>query len=393
MPTIVISPFNVASFPEGGGHLWVYLQYVLGLRLLGCDVYWLEAFRTKGREEQEAAALTAFRLRMQQYGLDRKYILYFTHSDESSPESPSEYMDMTRAEAEAIFTRADLLLNFHYAISPGLLARFRRTALVDIDPGLLQFWMTRGQLNVPHHDIYFTTGETISETTSGLPNGGARWTYFRPPVCLEHWPYGFNPYTRAFTTVSNWDASDWVVDDDQRYENTKRVAFLEFADLPRLTSQPLELALFLKRERDLAEQREMERRGWHVRPSREVAATPQMYAAYIRGSRGEFSCAKRSCMVFQNAWISDRTLCYLASGKPVVVQNTGPSSFLPDGEGMFRFSTAAEAADAFAAINANYERHCRAAREIAEAHFDARRSLETILNVALSAHVSAVGGR
>jgi len=393
MPTIVISPFNVASFPEGGGHLWVYLQYVLGLRLLGCDVYWLEAFRTKGREEQEAAALTAFRLRMQQYGLDRKYILYFTHSDESSPESPSEYLDMTRAEAEAIFTRADLLLNFHYAISPGLLARFRRTALVDIDPGLLQFWMTRGQLNVPHHDIYFTTGETISETTSGLPNDGARWTYFRPPVCLEHWPYGFNPYTRAFTTVSNWDASDWVVDDDQRYENTKRVAFLEFADLPRLTSQPLELALFLKRERDLAEQREMERRGWHVRPSREVAATPQMYAAYIRGSRGEFSCAKRSCMVFQNAWISDRTLCYLASGKPVVVQNTGPSSFLPDGEGMFRFSTAAEAADAFAAINANYERHCRAAREIAEAHFDARRSLETILNVALSAHVSAVGGR
>ena len=392
MPTIVISPFNVASFPEGGGHLWVYLQYVLGLRLLGCDVYWLEAFRTKGREEQEAAALAAFRLRMQQYGLDRKYILYFTHSDESSPESPSEYLDMTRAEAEAIFTRADLLLNFHYAISPGLLARFRRTALVDIDPGLLQFWMTRGQLNVPPHDIYFTTGETIGETTSGLPNGRARWTYFRPPVCLEHWPYAFNPCSRAFTTVSNWDASDWVVDDYQRYENTKRVAFLEFADLPRLTSQPLELALFLKRERDLAEQREMERRGWHVRPSREVAATPQMYAAYIRGSRGEFSCAKRSCMVFQNAWISDRTLCYLASGKPVVVQNTGPSSFLPDGEGMFRFSTAAEAADAFAAINANYERHCRAAREIAEAHFDARRSLETILNVALSAHVSAVGG-
>ena len=72
MPTIVISPFNVASFPEGGGHLWVYLQYVLGLRLLGCDVYWLEAFRTKGREEQEAAALTAFRLRMQQYARGRK---------------------------------------------------------------------------------------------------------------------------------------------------------------------------------------------------------------------------------------------------------------------------------------------------------------------------------
>src|SRR5437588_7647349 len=261
MATIVISAYDVVNCPLAGGHFWVYLQYVLGLRLLGHDVYWLEAFRSKGRTEEEAALLAAFRARIEQYGLADKCILYLAYGKEPSREAPTDYLNMTRAEAEAIFARADLLLNFHYAISPGLLARFRRTALVDIDPGLLQFWMTRGQLNVPHHDIYFTTGETISETTSGLPNGGARWTYFRPPVCLEHWPYAFNPYSRAFTTVSNWDASDWVVDDDQRYENTKRVAFLEFADLPRLTSQPLELALFLKRERDLAEQREMARRG------------------------------------------------------------------------------------------------------------------------------------
>src|SRR5437660_9465203 len=295
MPTVVIAPFNVVNHPEGSGHFWVYLQYALGLRKLGCEVYWLEGFRAAGHAEKKAAALATFHARMEQFGLGRNVVLYLMRNNKPSAKAPTEYVNMTRDEAEAIFQRADLLLNFHYAISPGLLARFRRTALVDIDPGLLQFWMTRGQLNVPHHDIYFTTGETISETTSGLPNDGARWTYFRPPVCLEHWPYAFNPYSRAFTTVSNWDASDWVVDDDQRYENTKRVAFLEFADLPRLTSQPLELALFLKRERDFAEQREMERRGWHVRPSREVAATPQMYAAYIRGSRGEFSCAKRSC--------------------------------------------------------------------------------------------------
>src|SRR5205085_3752843 len=215
MPTIVISPFNVASFPEGGGHLWVYLQYVLGLRLLGCDVYWLEAFRTKGREEQEAAALTAFRLRMQQYGLDRKYILYFTHSDESSPESPSEYMDMTRAEAEAIFERADLLLNFHYASSPGLLARFRRTALVDIDPGLLQFWISRGQVRVPRHDFYFTTGENVGRIGSKIPDCGLDWIPIRPAVCLEQWPFAFDSNCEAFTTVSGWDASDWIVDGDE----------------------------------------------------------------------------------------------------------------------------------------------------------------------------------
>jgi glycosyltransferase involved in cell wall biosynthesis len=112
----------------------------------------------------------------------------------------------------------------------------------------------------------------------------------------------------------------------------------------------------------------------------EVASTPEAYAAYVRGSRGEFSCVKPSCLKLRNAWVSDRTLCYLASGKPVVVQDTGQGAFLPTGEGAFLFSTLDEAAEAFGAINADYERHCRAARAIAEEHFHTRRTAETILN-------------
>src|SRR5213594_551881 len=107
--TVVIGAYNVAAFPEGGGHFWVYLQYVLGLSQLGCEVYWLEGFRTKGRAEQEAAALATFRARMEQHGLGAKAILYVTHGKESSPEAPEEYLGMTRDEAEAIFERADLL--------------------------------------------------------------------------------------------------------------------------------------------------------------------------------------------------------------------------------------------------------------------------------------------
>src|SRR5881394_2973081 len=296
MPTLVIAPYNVATFPEGGGHFSVYLQYVLGLHQLGYDVYWLEAFRSKGRTEQEAAALATFRGRMKQHGLEGNCILYLTHSKEPTPEAPTEYLGMDRDEAEAIFARADLLLNFHYAISPGLLARFRRTALVDIDPGLLQFWISRGQLRVPSHDCYFTTSDAVGRPGGKIPDSGLPWIPIRPLVCLEHWPYAFDPRSEFFTTVSNWDSSDWIVDRDETYENTKRVAFLEFADLPRLTPQPLELALFLRTERDLAEQRDLESRGWRIRQSREVAATPELYQSYIRQSRGEFSCAKRSCM-------------------------------------------------------------------------------------------------
>jgi hypothetical protein len=142
------------------------------------------------------------------------------------------------------------------------------------------------------------------------------------------------------------------------------------------------LALYLG-EGDEIDRQTLENYGWKVRHSREVSATPEMYQSYIQESRGEFSCAKPSCVRFQNAWISDRTLCYLASGKPAVVQNTGPSSFLPNGEGIFRFLTLNEAADALDTINADYERHCRAAREIAESFFDARQVLERILSSAL----------
>jgi hypothetical protein len=209
------------------------------------------------------------------------------------------------------------------------------------------------------------------------------WVPIRPAVCLERWPQRFDPRCEAFTTVSLWDSDDWVVDGDNEYENTKRVAFLEFADLPQLTRQPLELALFLRTEKDAEERRDLERRGWLIRPSQEVASTPESYQAYIQQSRGEFACAKPSYIKLETAWISDRTLCYLASGKPAVVQYTGPSAFLPDGEGLFRFSTPREAADAFEKINRDYAKHSRVARQIAEDFFDAKKVVTEILSKAL----------
>jgi hypothetical protein len=384
MPTVIISPFNVVNFLEGGGHFWVYMQYTQGLRQLGCEVYWLENFRSSGNGHQDAAMLSTFRTRMEPYGLSEKLILYLSRGQTGASGASNEYVTMSRSKAEALFRQADLLLNFHYTMEPALLSCFRRTALVDIDPGLLQFWISRRQLTVYRHDCYFTTGETVGTSAALFPDCGLPWIHIRPAVCLDRWPYAYDPQAEAFTTVSSWSADDWIVDGTQAYENTKRKSFLQFAELPHRTPLVLELALFLGiSEDDAKDRRLMERHGWRIRHSREVARTPEMYKSYIQGARGEFSCAKPSCAKFQNAWMSDRTLCYLASGKPVVVQNTGPSSFLPNGEGMFRFSTLGEAADALATINTDYERHCRAARQIAEAYFDARPVAERILNFAL----------
>jgi len=219
-----------------------------------------------------------------------------------------------------------------------------------------------------------------------FPDAGLKWVHIRPPVCLDLWPYTYDPRCEAFTTVTNW-WGEWATETvDGRpvlYDNTKRIAYLSFAGLPRLTSQPLELAVHLAPD-DGAERQLLERNGWRIRHACEVSRTPEMYRAYIQRSRGELSCVKPSCVKLQNGWVSDRSLCYLATGKPVVTQDTGANPYLPWGDGILRFATPDEAAEALATINADYERHCRSAREIAEAYFDARQIAERILNVALA---------
>ena len=384
----VISVYKVANFPDGGGHFWVYMQYAQGLRRLGCDVYWLEQFRppASGDSAQEAALLAPFFDRMKRFGLEGKTLLYAKASNDF------RFVGCAWPDVEHVLKRADLLLNFHYAIDPRLLGCARRTALVDIDPGLLQFWISTGQLRVPAHDCYLTTGETVGTAAARFSDCGLQWHRIRPPVCLDLWPFTYDPHAEAFTTVSSWSTTDWlkVTENGKTVlrENTKRVAFLQFESLPRHTSQALELALYTD-ERDAQDLACLTQSGWRVRHSRDVAGSPDAYRSYVQRSRGEFSCAKASCMQFQNAWVSDRTLCYLASGKPVVVQHTGPSAYLPNGEGMFRFTSLDEAAAALDAINRDYERHCRAARELAETHFDSKHVLEGVLNTTLMARETA----
>lgn len=414
MSVVVISPSNVVTFPEGGGHFWVYMQYVQGLRQLGCEVYWLERFQSSGDPRRDDRMLSTFYKRMENYGLAKKVILYSVQNSTSDDDNRYKYIGVQRSEVQTIFRQADLLLNFFYSIEPTLLSCFRRSALVDIDPGLLQFWINVRQLVVPLHDYYFTTGETVGTREAKFPDCGLNWVRIQPPVCLEMWPYVYTPKSEAFTTVSGWwgngGKGEWITDgQDIFYENNKRVSFMQFVELPRLSDQVIELALCLGEgdvednqthaeqngqntnpvgdvtdyEGDAEDQKVLENYGWRVRHAYKVAGSPEAYQIYIQLSRGEFSCAKPSCMKFQNAWISDRTLCYLASGKPVVIQHTGPSSFLPNGEGIFRFSTPSEAVDALAMINANYEKHCRAARAIVETYFDAKQILEYVLNSAL----------
>ena len=388
MTRVVLSPTNVASYPEGGGHFWVYMQYASALQRLGCEVIWLERLRSRGDLEYDRGLRRRLLERLRPFGLERRAHLY-TADD--------------TADAERILAGADLFLNFQYDLPAALLAHARRSALVDIDPGLLQHWVQIGEVELAPHDLYFTTGETIGLPGAAVPDCGLPWRHIRPPVDIERWPAVAPPVDAPFTTVSSWMGGvngEWVNDGGGGfYDNNKRVAFLRVLELPRCVDRELELALCLDESPesearaqgtayadyagDAADRRRLEQHGWRVRHAYEVAGSPACYQRYIQASRGEFSCVKPSCIRFQNAWISDRTLCYLATGRPAIVEDTGPSAFLPNGEGLLRFTSLDEAADAVRRVEADYARHCRAARDLAETHFDARRILAGLLDAAL----------
>jgi hypothetical protein len=243
--------------------------------------------------------------------------------------------------------------------------------------------MKQGWVQLARHDVYFTTGETVGQPGAKVPDVGLRWHYTPPCVALDWWPPSPAPEAAAFTTVSHWYADEWVQDGGEVYANHKREGFVPFLDLPRHTCQPLELALCLGPD-DEEERVTLRQRGWGVREASAVASTPWDYQRYIQGSRGEFSCVKPSCVRLQNAWISDRTLCYLASGKPAVVQHTGPSRFLPDAAGLFRFHTLDEAARHLDTAAADYSRQSQLARALAEEYFDARKVAARVLERALA---------
>jgi hypothetical protein len=367
---------NTIGYPEGGGHLWVYLNWALGLRALGCRVIWLELINQTVPASDVRAYVTGLKKRLDRYDFGENVAVHGLDNKALPPGLTDDCLDLDAA------AEADLLLNMRHDPSLELIARFRRSALLDIDPGILQFWMAKGMVSVAQHDVYFTIGETVGQPGARFPDGGVPWHYTPPCVALDWWVTHPAAKDASFTTISHWNTYDeWIEDDHGFYANDKRNGFLPFLDLPRHTTQPLELALCLVGDEN--ERTFLKDRGWHIREAWEVASMPWDYQQYIQRSRGEFSCAKPSCIRFENAWISDRTICYLASGKPAIVQHTGPSRFLPDAAGLFRFRTVDEAVRCVEAAATDYLRHCRLARALAEDQFDARKIVTRLLARAL----------
>jgi hypothetical protein len=335
-------------------------------------VIWLERVPPKATADALLARVDDLERRLVRYGLNEIALAPI-----SDLPLPPGCLGVNEAAAEA-----DLLLNFQDKLTAAEIDRFPRAAFIDIDPGLRQLWISGGKTTLARHDEYFTIGETVGTAAARFPDCGIKWRYTPPPVFLPQWPVTQADATAPYSTVAHWWHQAEVVD-GRTVDNNKWVSFMEYVDMPREVPQRLQLALGEGTAIPTA-RAFWGGHGWQVSDAWEVASTPWDYQRFIRDSRGEFSCAKATCMALENAWISDRTLCYLASGKPAVVQHTGPSRFLPDADGLLRFRTPDEAVARLQEADSDYEHHSRAARQLAEDHFDAEKVAADVLEQALA---------
>jgi hypothetical protein len=358
--TVCIGASNTLRYPQGG-HLWVFINWALGFKANGCQIVWLDVIDPKDSIEVLQERVALLKSRLAPYGLANTVALVMP--------------DGTPIEGEPA---ADLLFDLRYDFPESLVKKFRRSALLDIDPGLLQVAMQNKHMNPAPHDVYFTIGESVGQSGSRFPSLGLNWVHIPPCISLEHWPKTSAPKDAAFSTVSHWYMNEWMVDEKgETYKNDKRSAFMPYLELPGEISSPLELAIHLNN--DPEEQKMLESHGWRIKEAHAVASTPSDFQNYVQNSLGEFGCAKPAYVKMQTSWISDRTLCYLASGHPAIIENTGPTKYFDGREGALRFSNFDEAIACFGEVEKNYAHHASAARGLAEKHFDAKKITAAVL--------------
>jgi hypothetical protein len=359
----------VAGDPHQGGASWAILQYSAGLRSLGHDVLLVEPV--------EAAKLDPA-------GEAGRYFAALPLLDGAAAllaQGSRETLGLSYAALERFAAEADLLINVSGMLrDERLLEPIATRLFLDLDPGFNQVWQETGEaMGIDLHTHCATVGGAVGREGCPIPTCGREWIRTLPPVALEHWPVEeASPRRDAFTSVGHWRSYGSVEHGGISY-GQRAHSMRELFALPARGSARFQLALGIHPD-ERSDLDALRANGWGLLDPREVAGSPARYAEFVRGSKAELSVAKSGYVNSRSGWFSDRSACYLASGRPVVAQETGFSDFLPAGEGLLAFATAAEAADAVATIEADPARHGKAARALAEEHLDARKVLPQLLD-------------
>jgi hypothetical protein len=351
------------------------LQYLLGLRSLGHDVWFIDQLSPDAtavdakRSESDIAFCSRV---MADAGFGDRFGVLDTPGGRCRP--------IERARLRQITETADVLLNLSGRLAdPDVYGHIPVRVFVDLDPGFNQLWAQQGvDLNLDCHTHFATLGWELGAQSCAVPLLGRSWIKFRPPVALGVWPVQSNEPKYGFTTIGNWRSYGPIWRGEFRL-GLKAHSFRALLDLPSLTPAKLSVALRIHPgdSHDLVALRQA---GWTVLDGGSVAATVDDYSAFIGSSEGEIAVAKEGYVITQCGWFSERSAAYLASGRPVVAQATGFEHELPTGAGLVAFTNSAEGAAKIHEVQGRYKWHARHARELAEHHFSAERVLARLMD-------------
>jgi hypothetical protein len=372
----------IAQYPLGGV-TWDYLQYVLGLARLGHNVYYLEdtGLWPYNPDEAGTGKTCDYNVKyladvMARFGLHDRWAYCFPWQ--------TQWFGISEGKRREVVDSADLLINVSGTLQrPQDYRHIPRLAYIDSDPVFTQVKLARGQDDfrkyIDLHDVHFSFGEAFSDA---VPATGHAWRPTRQPIVLSEWRPA-RPHREVFTTVMNWTSYKPVTFQGRRF-GQKDMEFKRFLDLPRhVAPTALELAInegkTARTPKDL-----LKHKGWQLVDPAKACPDLESYRTYIESSKAEWSVAKHGYVAGQAGWFSCRSACYLAAGRPVVVQDTGFGRVLPVGEGLLAFSTVEEAVCAIRDVEADYPRHAVAARRLAEEYFDSATVLSRLLTEASS---------
>jgi hypothetical protein len=353
----------LAGDPRQGGATWAVLQYARGLAALGHDVVTVEP--VPELRPDVVAYFTAL-------GLPDAVLL---ERETGRTVGALDREALLAHDAEVLINLSGLLRDAELA------SRVPVRLFVDLDPVFNQIWHAQGaDMGFDAHTHHATVGLELAAGRSHVRTD-RRWIPTLPPVVLDEWPVATSTEHDAFTTVGHW-RSYGSVEWDGRFYGQRAHAVRRLLDLPRLTGQRLRPALAIHRD-ETKDLEALRAHGWSWLDPEVETASPDTYRRFVSGSKGEIGLAKAGYVDARSGWFSDRSACYLAAGRPAVVEDTGLAGHLPVGEGLLVYGTAEEAAKALDAVAADVERHRLAARDLAEEHLDAGKVLTRLLEAVL----------
>jgi hypothetical protein len=378
--SLVIVSGALANKPFNGGNAWSRLSWILGFRQMGFDVWFVEQIGhdacvdAKGQvcPFQQSVNLLYFEAVMSRFGLSGCSSLIYRDGKEVHGLPIERVSTLTNKET--------LLFNLSGHLTlPEIKNQISCKVYYDDDPGFTQFWLEEHNpgARLWDHDFYFTIGQNIGDQDCVIPTGGLSWHHTRPPVVLEDWPVVRQESFGRFTTVASWRGAYGPIHHNGKTYGLKVHEFRKVIDLPQRSAQKFEIALQIH-SADQKDLNSLLAYGWQISDPVEAAGSPEAFRNFVQASGAEFSVAQGIYVETNSGWFSDRTVRYLASGKPALVQDTGFGGLYPLGRGLVTFKNVNEAIEGANRIVRDYSDHCKAARRIAEDYFDARKVIRKL---------------